>query len=547
MKKLLLFAAIFTGILSSVVAQSPEWLWAKRAGNIGYEYAKSMAVDDFGNTYIAGYFAFDLALDNSHTLYSLGSSDIFVAKCDPDGNIIWAKSAGGTKGDIANAIAVDSLGNCYVIGNFNSPSITFGSDTLNYVSGSVGSYDMFIAKFDIDGNVLWAKSAGGTGNDEALSVAIGRSGNPVVSGFFWSPAITFGATTLTHSGDQDLYITKYDHDGNVLWSKMGSGTGREWAYSITVDSLENCYVAGSMNSTTLTLGTVTLTKKANSDVCLIKYSPDGTIVWARNAGVSGDNHARSVATDRSGNIFMVGEFAGTSISFGTFTLINAGFKDIFAVKYSPDGTPLWANSSGGTKEDGAYSVATDNFGYCYVTGLFKSSAITIGSETLTNAGTDNSDVFISEYTPDGNAVWAKSVGGAQNDQSYAIAVDTLRNFYVTGYFSSPTIIFDATTLTNAGTLDIFYVKSSNSAISGINEMPNTITIPVYPNPANHEITVNVPLNAEIEIINIQGQSCKKFIKSTEENKLNIEDLPAGIYFVKVTSGQKSGVNKFVKQ
>ncbi|MEK6616208.1 MAG: hypothetical protein AABZ32_08880, partial [Bacteroidota bacterium] len=111
-------------------------------------------------------------------------------------NYLWAKSAGGTSNDYATSVTADASGNIIAAGSFVSPTITFGSTTLT----NAGSVDMFFVKYDPSGNVLWAKSAGGTSYDEATSVTADASGNIIAAGLFVSPTITFGSTTLTNAG-----------------------------------------------------------------------------------------------------------------------------------------------------------------------------------------------------------------------------------------------------------------------------------------------------------------------------------------------------------
>ena len=118
--------------------------------------------------------------------------------------MVWANSAGGTSGDGGISIATDAAGNTYITGDFYSPAITFGGTTLT----NNGGYDIFIAEYDTNGNVVWAKSAGGTADDEGFSIAADAAGNTYITGGFKSPAITFGGTTLTNNGSYKIFIAK---------------------------------------------------------------------------------------------------------------------------------------------------------------------------------------------------------------------------------------------------------------------------------------------------------------------------------------------------
>ena len=128
----------------------------------------------------------------------------------------WAKSAGGASGSTnGQSISTDASGNVFVTGDFNVASITFGTTTLTRAGGA----DIFVVKYDASGNVLWAKSAGGTSSDYADGISTDASGNVLVTGSFASASITFGTTTLTNtlSNFPDIFVVKYDASGNVLW------------------------------------------------------------------------------------------------------------------------------------------------------------------------------------------------------------------------------------------------------------------------------------------------------------------------------------------
>jgi len=155
---------------------------------------------------------------------------------------LWAKSAGGSSYDVANSVTSDGSGNIFVAGLFASSTITFGSFTLT----NDGYYDMFLVKYDNAGNVIWAKSAGGSFDDWAFSVIADTSENIFVAGSFKSSTITFGSFTLTITNDScyDLFIVKYDNAGNVLWAKSAGGSFDDWAFSVIADTSENIFVAG---------------------------------------------------------------------------------------------------------------------------------------------------------------------------------------------------------------------------------------------------------------------------------------------------------------
>lgn len=548
MKKTALLFAVFCSLclsntVNEVNAQSPTWLWAKSAGNSSYDYAQSVTADSLGNSYVTGYFNTSISFDVNHTLVSNGSSDLYLVKYDPAGNVIWAKSAGGDDLDASNSVAVDKLGNVYLTGYFKSSSLTFGSTTLVNAGGSI--YDLFLVKYDAGGNVLWAESSGGTGDDRGYSIAVDDPGNIYLAGYFLSPTLTIGTTTLTNRGFSDIFIAKYTTDGDALWVDSPVGPGWEYTYGVAVDKSGNSFIAGKLNGNTLTFGPFVLTKVANHDMFIAKYSSSGQVLWAKNAGISGDNSSNFVAADISGNCYVAGRFGGNSISFGTVTLPNAGSGDVFLVKYDMTGNVLWARSAGGADDDAATSVTTDQYGYSYTGGYFKSTSISIGGNVLINHGSGTADMFDAVYGPDGNIIWAISAGGTGDDIANSVAVDGSRDSFLAGYIGSPTVVFGTTTLTSNGTTDMFVSKTDNVPVSVRDDRKTGNSFSVFPNPVRDYLTINVPGMATFEILNMQGVVCKKLI--TAEPFIDIRDLPNGIYLIKATRDNKILTAKFIRE
>ncbi len=367
---------------------------------------------------------------------------------------LWSKTAGGNFQDASNSVCTDHHGNVFIAGSFESPAITFGSYTLNNptTSGSTRNSDLFVVKYDSTGNVLWATSAGGTSNDIAYSVCADSSGNVFVTGSFSSLSLVFGSYTLTCSTHNDLFIVKYDPAGNVLWAKSANGSGSAgngiYENDISTDLSGNVFVTGAYTSPTFTFGTITLTNNASpgySNTYLAKYDASGNVLWAHGFGGSGgaqggNNIARSIVTDSSGNVFITGGFACHQIIFGPDTLINADAvntnTDVFYVKFDPSGNALWAKRQGGTGNEDGNSISIDANGNLFISAYF-----------------NNYSSFLAKYDPTGNVLWSKNAGGFFK----STGTDNNGNVFATGYFYQ-TISFGPYTLTNNGFKDPFLVK-----------------------------------------------------------------------------------------
>ena len=142
---------------------------------------------------------------------------------------------------------------------------------------------------------------------------------------------------------------------------------------------------------------------------LVKFDPLGNHLWSQRFGNSADQHAISLATDPSGNVYMGGHFAGT-VNFGDGVNVpSSGLNDVFLAKYGPGGNLIWRATRGDAQQQFLLSVATDAAGNVYFSGQFGGS-INLGGTTLVNTGSP--DIFIAKYDPAGAHVWSKQFGNA---------------------------------------------------------------------------------------------------------------------------------------
>jgi integrase len=280
-------------------------LWAKGAGGFAFEQGLGIAVDSSGNSFVTGSFestgaVFGLGETNQTTLILAGSSDAFVAKYDSNGALVWAKGAGGVSTEIGNGIVADGSGNSYVTGTF-SGAATFGAGGAGQTTlNSAGGSDVFVAKYNSNGALVWAKSAGGTSADSGNDIAVDSLGNSYVTGFFFLTA-TFGTgeanqTMLTSAGNSDIFVAKYDPNGALVWAKGAgaSGAGLDQGTGVAVDSAGNSYATGQFTSTA-TFGAgeanpTVLTSAGSNDVFIAKFAGSGGLahldVFFRNARVA---------------------------------------------------------------------------------------------------------------------------------------------------------------------------------------------------------------------------------------------------------------------
>ena len=458
-------------------------------GGTGNEETLSIAVDRSGNVYSAGHFNgtadFNPAVGTAN-LTSLGSLDAFVSKLDSSGNYLWAIRLGNSGDDVAKSIAVDGSGNVLITGDF-SGTVDFdpSAGTANLTSS--GRSDIFIAKFDTYGNFIWAKSMGGAGGESGIFIAVDRLGNSAITGIF-SQSVDFNpgleTTTLTSDGDWDIYVSKFDPNGNFLWSKRRGGKGQDIGDGIGFDAAGNIYSSGVFAGTVdfdPSIETSTLTSAGSNDFFISKFDSSGNYLWAKNFGGAGSDGSAPISVDSAGNVYLSGDFSGAADfdpSGTIFDLSSAGTKANFISKLNSSGTLQWARSisSSGASTSGA-RTAIDSDGNVFYTGDF-SGVIDfdpgVESSTLTTRG--GTDIFVSKLDRSGNFLWARRMGSLSDDRGQAIAVDQVGNVYTTGFFNGPAD-FDPTDgfldLASAGGKDIFISKLNSAGSAIISSMALT--------------------------------------------------------------------------
>jgi hypothetical protein len=352
----------FGGVTSSIAtltvltnSQPPPFQWVNSVAGLADDVAESVKVDAAGNAYVAGFFSAPISFGNTN-LSPVGFIDAFVAKYDPRGVCVWARRPGG------RSLALDPAGNVLVSGEYFG-TVAFGPT----VATSAGGADIFLLKYDNAGTLLWSRQFGGTQDDNGSRVATDAAGNIYVAGDF-RLSVAFGTNTLTSAGGSDFYLLKFDPSGALLWARQAGGAGNESNARVAVDAAGNALVTGAFQGTA-TFGTNTLASLGGNDVFIAKFDPAGNVLWARRAGGSGDDLGNELTVGPAGSVFVAGEFTGVA-GFGTTNLNGLGGTDAFVAQYDAAGAlvRLWHVGSAG--EDRARGVGVDAAGNLHVHGEF---------------------------------------------------------------------------------------------------------------------------------------------------------------------------------
>ncbi len=335
--------------------------WSKLLGTSNFDFGSGVSVDSSDNVYVTGSLA-----GNFDGQTNQGGRDMFLIKYDTSGNKQWSQLLGTSSTDQGFGVSVDSAGNVYVTG-----------DSAGNFDGKTnsGGRDMFLIKYDASGNRQWSKLLGTSGNDTGEGVSVDSAGNAYVTGYSEG---NFGGET--NSGNEDMFLIKYDTSGAKQWSKLLGTSSDDRGQGVSVDASGNAYVIGYSEGA--------FDGKTNSgkeDMFLVKYDTSGVKQWSKLVGTSNFDRGQGVSVDSSGNVYVTGFFAG---AFDGHT--HSGSDDMFLIKYDSSGVKQRSRLLGTSTNDRGRGVSVDSAGNVYVAGF---SAGNFGGET--NQGSD--DIFLIKF------------------------------------------------------------------------------------------------------------------------------------------------------
>lgn len=384
------------------VAEQPYPVeWIQQIGTSIYDESHDLAIDNNGNLLMTGWTRGSLG----GPIARRNSYDVFLAKFDPSGNEVWIRQFGSVSSDNGRSIALDHAGNSYVSGS------TYGS-----LGGpATGNQDAFLAKLDPFGNELWTRQVG---REEAWQISyavdVDLHGNAFMAG------------TITREDlpkeQSDVFLTKFDTNGNELWTRHFASEQNDEARSVAVDASGNVYIGG------YTHGVLSGDDSDGSgiDPFLIKLDSSGDELWRRQLIGSTLSAGYSVVTDIAGNVYM----GGRAYGFG----LDGRDSGTFLIKFDSSGSEQWLQHVVTQHETVGYDIAVDLDGNAFMT---------VGSSR---------DVLLTKYDSQGIVSWTRDFGSSGNDDSYAVVVDNFGNPYISGFtdgdLEGP----------NAGFTDAFLVK-----------------------------------------------------------------------------------------
>ena len=453
------------------------------AQNIGMENSESIysvTKTNDGGYIVGGYFSSNELTLGDYILKNAGDKDGIIIKYDEEGSIEYATNIGGNDNDEITSVLATNDGGAIVVGNFESTNITIGDYTL----ANSGNSDGIIIKYDLNGNVEWARSVKGSNNEYIESVAQTSDGDYIVGGSFSSNEIIIDDYILKNDGSEDGMIIKYSNEGNVVWVTRVGGKGNEAIMSVSTANNGDYIVGGYFESDEIVLGEYTLKNAGKSDGMIIKYDSYGNVEYADSIGGDNNDSLSSVIMTNDGGYLIGGDFDSDRIIVDNYPLYNYNYNDAMVIKYDKEGKVEWANSIKGNGHDYIECIAESNDGGYIVGGRTESSCY-IGNYKVTNIGDE--DAILIKYTRNGSVEWVKLVGGTSNDRIYSVLENNNGEFIAVGNFFSNSIEPDDEIITNN------YEESNGMILKIVNKggVPEVEELLVENNRKEYKITTNV--------------------------------------------------------
>ncbi|MBL7772685.1 MAG: gliding motility-associated C-terminal domain-containing protein [Chitinophagaceae bacterium] len=492
-------------LLASNFSQGITLDFSKVLGGTLNEESICVFNDHQGHYFLSGRFSGTVDFDFSNATANLianGSTDIFFAKYDTLGNLVWVKQIGGALLDGAYSIKTDHNNDVILCGYFRGSNVDFDPGPSTYLISSNGDNgfdsgfggDAFLAKFTSNGNFLWAFAVGGYySHDGFTDFDVDDNNNIYVGGFMNVTSSTpididpgIGVFDIATTSQGHGLIAKYSTNGNYLWGftfgDYGIASGVFSLKRIPTDT--SIVVTGHIKTTNKDFdpgpGTSYLTSQF-SDIFLTKIKFGGSVEWVENFGGTNTAHWQDIGTDLSVDssqcIYLSGFYTGNGANFnpmGNSYIQNAiGNADNFISKFDKHGKLIWFNNFGSVGSEGY--IATERFnGTLFVTGSFSNTLDldpSISTQIISSNGA--TDAFVAKFDTSGNYICGFSFGGIGAENANWITDANTENALLTaGYFNSSVMDVDPSSsnvsITSNGGYDDYYLKYSFESDSSIN-------------------------------------------------------------------------------
>lgn len=546
------------------------------SGSVSFDNNSRFTIDNEGNLYTVGVYSGNAYFDNSLVL-TYGTKNLIVSKYDTHGNFLWGKTIAYGSAGIPRDIIWNN-GSVYICGNYSDTLILKNhNSTINDTIRSKGNYDIFIAKFDSQGFLKSFKSYGSEFNENVNSIGI-LNNNIVLSGVF-NNNIEFDTESPTEintifSIEYDAFIACVDTNYKFIWAKRMGGNFNDFSYSMKIFN-QNIFLTGSfinnMNfNTPSSVNSNLLSAYGSGDIFVAKFDQYGNPIWFKRGGSSYDyfneNGSLESGTDlfvNQNGVYVVGvakndaHFNGpldtNFIIFENYDFLD-GYSGYFVAHY---------NLNGGIKYVKDINIQLTILNTTLIDGTDQYYSIcgqlnqeikeysAYYQDTFSFIPTQPYEIITRLYDNQGNFITGAKCGGVKQD--YVNDIQLYNNkIYLTGTFNETIHFYNNETsvsqLVSQGSNDIFIARYPfPEFIQDTIEFP-IFSLKVFPNPADQQITItntSDQIGLNYFLYDIMGRIVIQGDLSQNENIVNISDLKAGIYFVKIMTTKPKTI-KFVK-
>ena len=396
---------------------SAEIEWIRNFGGSGAEKATSIIPTSDGGFAVAGY---TKSIDGDLAAKTMAVNDYWLLKFDPQGELEWHRTFGGSKDDRGQAVIQTSDG------GFAMAGYAMSSDGDG--SNNEGFHDHWIIKLSAVGDLEWEKSFGYSGHDHAYDLVQTDDGGYFFSGFLdivasGGAGSTKVGSSLTAHGVGEFWGTKIDSQGNIEWRKFFGGTNNDRSYGVVKSHDGGFIMTGFSESDDSDISNT----KGSYDFWLVKVNGDGDFVWERSFGGSGIDVSYDIESTDDGAYVVVGH----SLSTDKDVSENHGESDAWLIKVAEDGELIWERTYGGSAFDSANSVKLTSDGGFLIAGNSRSS-----DQDLDNNMGEN-DMWILKTDPNGILEWQISVGGSGIDMGLDALEHAPDSYILVGESGSP--------------------------------------------------------------------------------------------------------------
>ncbi|MEJ8801186.1 T9SS type A sorting domain-containing protein [Pontibacter sp. H249] len=531
---------IFLCLISFAQAQTPvSKIWDKRYGGSFSDGINSIVTMGDGGFILGGYSTSFAGGDKTEN--TRGTTDYWIIKISSDGTKYWDKTFGGSEADGLITVAVTTDGG-YILGGTSRSGIS-GDKTAE----PRGGRDYWIVKVDAEGNKLWDKAFGGSGEDWFTSLIVTSDGGYLLAGYSFSGAN--GDKAEANRGQGDYWVVKLNADGAKVWDKTYGGSGNDNLIAIKQTPDGNYILAGRSESNVD--NDKLEPSRGKADFWILKIDAEGSKIWEKVYGGEGNDNLSALLPTPDGG-FLLGGNSDSNIS-GEKTEEVRGERDYWLVKIDSNGSKIWDKSFGGSGDDAMHSLLeTPDGGYL----LGGTSTSNVGNEKSENSK-GGIDFWVVKLNYDGEKSWDSTVGGTGDDNLYSM-VSASEGTYLLGGNSTSGLGRDKSEDLRGGN-DFWIVKIKENVLLGLGAAFNLsdLKVKVYPNPSRGELKFIVhdqitdANTISYTLYNSLGHQVLQKETTTAQARTGITvstaGLASGVYHLQIVMGKQVVTKKLVLQ